>query len=292
MRILARGKINWSLRILGQRQDGYHLLDMLMQPITLADVLTLEPAEGLSLTIPGQTELSAGPDNLVLRAARRLQEETGCRKGAAMTLEKHIPMQAGLGGGSADAAAALAGLNALWDCGLSRAELERIGLGLGADVPFCLRGGLCRVGGIGEGLQSLGQGPVWPLIVLQPCGGLSTGAVFRAWHAAGAGEPVRTEETLRALTEGRMENLPAHPGNDLEAVSAALRPEIGEACSALRDSGACCAQMSGSGSAVFGVYAAAEVRDAALARIRQRWPGACPCATCGESLQFPAEGCL
>ena len=286
MRIEARGKINWTLAVLGQRPDGYHLLDMLMQPITLADVITLEKAETLSLRIPGQTGLSAGPDNLVLRAARCQQEAAGCGLGAAMTLEKHIPMQAGLGGGSADAAAVLAGLNVLWGCGLSREELERLGLTLGADVPFCLRGGLCRVGGIGEALQSLGPGPSWPLVVLQPCGGLSTGAVFRAWHEAGGESPVHTEETLQALRAGDAARLPAHPGNDLEAVSAAIRPEIRVACMALEENGACCAQMSGSGSAVFGVFASEETRDRAWESLRRRWPQAHRCETCGEPLRF------
>ena len=284
MQVEARAKINWTLEILGQRPDGYHLLDMLMQPITLSDTITLLPAETISLDIESGIHLPAGDENIAMKAAVRLKEATGYPYGARILLEKRIPAQAGLGGGSADAAAVLTGLNVLWGTGLPSAELERIGLTLGADVPFCVRGGLCRVGGIGEGLTSLPASPSWPLIVLQPCDGLSTGDVFRAWHQAGRQEPVRTAETLAALISGDPAQLPRHPGNDLEAVSFKMRPVLAEACEALSRSGAVCAQMSGSGSAVFGVYPDEARRSAALPVIRTRWPEALACSTCAESV--------
>ena len=149
MRIAARGKINWTLDIVGRREDGYHLMDMLMQPVTLEDEVTLGPADSLTLTCGGWPRLTPREDNLALRAARALQEATGCRLGAAIHVEKRVPVGAGMGGGSADAAAVLFGLNRLWETGLSAGELERIGLTLGADVPFCLRGGLTRTTGVG-----------------------------------------------------------------------------------------------------------------------------------------------
>ena len=284
MQVEARAKINWTLEILGQRPDGYHLLDMLMQPITLSDTIALLPADALSLEMKSGIPLPSGDDNIAMKAALRLKAETGCPHGARILLEKRIPAQAGLGGGSADAAAVLTGLNLLWGTGLSSAALERIGLSLGADVPFCIRGGLCRVGGIGEGLVSQPFSPSWPLIVLQPCEGLSTGDVFRAWHHAGRQEPVRTAETLAALLCDDPARLPLHPGNDLEAVSFAMRPVLAQACEALLRSGALCAQMSGSGSAVFGVYPDTAQRDEALPAIRTRWPEALPCSTCAESV--------
>ena len=291
MIVEARAKINWTLEILGQRPDGYHLLDMLMQPITLADRILLTPADSLSLETEGPIPQPAGEDNLALRAALRLKEATGYAGGAAIRLEKHIPTQAGLGGGSADAAGVLAGLNQLWQTGLSGEQLEEIGLGLGADVPFCIRGGLCRVRGIGESLTAMPSAPAWPLIVLQPCGGLSTGEVFRAWHARGREQPVHTEETLKALLSGSPTALPAHPGNDLETVSFALEPILAEACRALRETGAICAQMSGSGSAVFGVYPDRAARDRACPVIQAAWPGAVCCDTCAESLVLDSNPC-
>lgn len=142
MHVVARAKINWTLDIVGKREDGYHLMDMLMQPVELADELTLEKTEnGLTLTVSGYPRVKAGPDNLALRAAQALQAQTGYRGGASIHLHKRIPVGAGLGGGSADAAGVLAGLNRLWETGLTQQELEALGLRLGADVPFCLRGG-------------------------------------------------------------------------------------------------------------------------------------------------------
>lgn len=140
MLINARAKINWTLDITGRREDGYHLMDMLMQPVTLCDTISLTEAETLTLTCGGTPRLTASEDNLALRAARALRLRTGCTRGAAIHVEKRIPVGAGMGGGSADAAAVLRGLNQLWALNLSQHELEEIGLTLGADVPFCLRG--------------------------------------------------------------------------------------------------------------------------------------------------------
>ena len=195
--LAAYAKINWTLDILGTRPDGYHLMDMLMQTVSLCDLLWMEEAEDLTLeAVPGGTERAARSktndglssagvryyeSNLVYRAALLLRERCGVRRGARIQLEKRIPSGAGMGGGSADCAAALKGLNALWGLGLSRAELLSLGLKLGADVPFLITGGLARVGGIGERIQPLLPAPqVW-LVLVQPCEGLSTREVFSAF---------------------------------------------------------------------------------------------------------------
>lgn len=290
MQLLAHAKINWTLAVRGRRPDGYHLLSMLMQPVTLCDRVILEPAETVSLTITGNPKVPSDERNIVVRAAQLLRERFGVREGVSMHVEKRIPAEAGLGGGSADCAAVLAGLNRLWGLGLSEAELEEIGLQLGADVPFCLRGGLCRVEGIGERLRQLEHAPSWPLILVQPCGGLSTGEVFRRWHAAQEHEEPDEEALLAAVRADDPGALPPHPGNDLEAVSCVLRPEIREAVETLRSLGTCCAQMSGSGSAVFGVFRDRAAADAALPRISSRWSSAWRCETCAESVTLPAEG--
>ena len=281
MRLKAMAKINWTLDITGVREDGYHLLDMLMQSVTLWDEVTLLPSDSLRLTCEGNSGIPADERNIAFRAAAALRERAGVRDGAEIRLVKRIPSGAGLGGGSADAAAVLTGLHALWGLRLPQEELERIALGIGADVPFCLRGGLQRVRGIGEQLTALGEVPPMQLVIVQPCDGLSTRAVYEAWHAQSAPETVRAAEVLDALRTGRPECLPAAPGNALERVSRQMQPEIGRAIDALRAKGACCAQMSGSGSAVFGVFADAPAADRAAETLRTLWPKTYRCETCG-----------
>ena len=287
MQVTARAKVNWTLDILGVRPDGYHLMDMLMQPITLADTLLLEAADGISLTVEGNPEISALEDNLVWRAATALQKACGCKRGVSIHLTKRTPSGAGLGGGSADAAGTLKGLNTLWGLGLSEEQLEEIGLTLGADVPFCLRGGLARVGGIGEEIASLPEGPVWPLVIVQPCAGLSTGAVFRGYHAAATVARPDTEAACAALLRQDLPGLAAAWGNVLQGVSEKERPEITEAIRALKEHGASLAAMSGSGSAVFGVFADPASAEAACAVLRCRWEKTYLCTSCTESVLLP-----
>ena len=253
MEIQARAKINWTLNVTGKRADGYHLLDMLMQPIALHDTLYIDEAEGLSLTVEGIDGLSAGDDNLVLRAAHALQTLCGVSKGARLHLVKRIPMGAGLGGGSADAAATLKGLNKLWGIGLDLPALCRLGERLGADIPFCLHNAPRRVQGIGEILTPIESG-VFPLILLQPCAALSTKEVFTAYHTSDGIVPPDNEKALEALKTGDLKALRACGGNVLESASIPLRPQIAQAKEALYRSGAAFAQMTGSGSVVFGAY--------------------------------------
>ena len=233
MHLEAFAKINWSLDITGVRPDGYHLMDMLMQPISLPDEISLKPAEGLRLTTGGYPPVRPDENNLILRAARALQAHTGCRLGAEMHLHKRIPVGAGLGGGSADAAAVLVGLNRLWQTGLSSAELEKLGLTLGPHIPFSLRGGLTRTRGIGDELESHDCRSSFWLVVVQPCRGLSTGDVFSAWHAAGAARRPDTDRALAALETGDLDTLCASIANVLQPVSEGLRPPIGDAIRAL-----------------------------------------------------------
>lgn len=284
MRLEARAKINWTLDILGQRPDGYHLMDMLMQPVTLCDEITLTPAPAITLQVTGSRIIPSDSRNLAFRAAEALRSATGCALGAAILVHKRIPSGAGLGGGSADAAGVLWGLNRLWNTGLSDGELERIGLTLGADVPFCLRGGLGRVGGIGEVITTLPEAPVWPLVIVQPCRGLSTATVFRAYHDAFEVQRPDTDAAQSALLAHDLTALAPALGNALEGVSLAARPEIGQAIEALLALGARAARMSGSGSAVFGVFDDADTARQAAATLRPRWPRTHLCQSCRESL--------
>lgn len=284
MRIKARAKINWTLDILGQREDGYHLMDMLMQPVSLADTITLTPASELTLTTGGIPRVAANPKNLAYRAAAALQKATGCTKGAAIHVEKRIPVGAGMGGGSADAAGVLAGLNRLWGTGLNQVQLEEIGLTLGADVPFCLRGGLARTTGIGESMKPLPCRKAYDLVVVQPCRGLSTGEVFAAYHEKHGGMHPATDAAQQALAAGDTALLVESLGNVLQEVSLEMRPPIGEAIALLKQRGARAALMTGSGSAVFGVFPGEEEARQAARSLRLRWPASFYCRTCQESI--------
>ena len=289
MIIEARGKINWSLDILGMRDDGYHIMDMLMQPVTLADTITLKLSEDLTLSTDGTPLLKADEKHLAIRAARLLKEYTNYSGGASLNVFKRIPVGAGLGGGSADAAAVLWGLNLLWKTNLPQTELEELGLKLGADVPFCLRGGLTRTRGIGEQLEELACGRMFSLIIIQPCRGLSTREVFKAFRNTANTHHPETDLAVHALAEGDLIMLRRSLDNVLQPVSSAMRPEIGNAILKLRESGAEAALMTGSGSAVFGVYRTPAKARSALTSLSLLWPRTFLCKTCNESIKLISE---
>ena len=272
----ARAKINWALNITGRRPDGYHLLDMLMQSIDLSDALEIEPAGGLSLAVDG---VPAGEENLVLRAALALNRRCGTQRGARMALTKRIPARAGLGGGSADCAAALRALNELWGLGLSREALLEIGLTLGADVPFCLTEGLAVVRGIGEAITPVPGAPRIPLVLAVPGGGLSTGAVFSLWDRGGFADVALDCEALaRAVAARRLDAVDRLCANALTAPAVSLMPEIGRLTDRMRQLGAGAAFMTGSGSAVVGAFDDPGKAD----RAARALPGAILTSTMGD----------
>lgn len=276
LQVQARAKINWTLDVVGTLPGGYHDLDMLMQSVTLCDQMTIEdaPTCTLSVRMPRGVFVPADESNLVLRAARALREATGETRGARMTLSKYIPVAAGMGGGSSDAAAALKGLNTLWGLGLTDERLEEIGLTIGADVPFCVRGGLQRARGVGERLTPLPMKRPLYLVAFQPCRGLSTREVFGALHDAGIDPADRPDNDAaqRALAAGDVRLLGRSMGNVLEPVSRRMRPQIDEAIRAIEASGALGARMTGSGSAVFGVYAHAGACKRAAQMLGETYP--------------------
>jgi len=259
----AHAKINWSLAICGERADGYHDLDMLMQRIGLCDELSFESARWLTLSVNGQ-RLPVDSRNLVVRAANALNDVFGTRHGARITLKKNIPARAGLGGGSADCAATLIALNKLWDLKLPLRTLVKIGLQLGADVPFCLTGGLCRAEGVGEILTSLTPPAETALVLNTPGGGLSTPAVFKAWNEGGhACAGIDNLALAEALAVGDLVRADALTRNDLEVAAIALMPEIGTLMQRYRELGAQFVRMSGSGSTVFAAFADMDAARAA-----------------------------
>lgn len=254
MQIAAFAKINLGLAVLGCRADGYHEVDMVMQAVSLGDVLTLEPAENISVEV-SRPDLPGGPDNLAYRAAALLQKVTGQRRGVRIYIEKNIPLAAGLAGGSADAAAVLRGLNRLWNLGLSVRELMELGAALGSDVPFCLLGGTARARGRGEVVEPLPSLAGRGVVLVKPAFGVSTPRVYRLHDQLPPRPPGELGPLLAALERGDWAGLCAALVNDLERATLTLHPELAAIKQALREAGALGVLMSGSGPTVFGLCA-------------------------------------
>lgn len=269
---LARAKVNLALHVTGRRADGYHLLDSLVVFPDLGDWLEAEPASGLSLAIDGPfgRDLDAGPSNLVLQAALLMR----AGQGAALRLVKSLPVASGIGGGSADAAAALRLLARLWDSPIPPAAAV---LGLGADVPVCLAGQACRMQGIGEVLSPLAL-PHFRIVLANPGVPVPTGAVFSRLAARDNPEmPPPPAFADAASLFGWL----AGQRNDLEAPAVAIAPAVGTALAALRAQPGCAlARMSGSGATCFGLFAdeagAIAAADAIRAGEPSWWVAAAP----------------
>jgi 4-diphosphocytidyl-2-C-methyl-D-erythritol kinase len=248
----ASAKVNLALEVLGKRGDGYHEIATVLQAVDLFDRLTVETADTLSLHAD-DPELPTDEGNLVMRAARLLQKTAGIEKGARIELQKRIPVAAGLGGGSSDAAATLWGLNRLWGLRWPRARLQELAVELGMDVPFFLGTGRAVARGRGERLQTLPGSGGYALVLVNPRAPLSTrevyGRVPAGWHA----EPTGTERVIEALRRRNVATLAAALTNNLERVVEPVLPVIGRMKAALLAAGALGAIMSGSGPTVFGL---------------------------------------
>lgn len=260
IRLTAHAKINWYLEITGKRPDGYHTLETVFQTIALGDELTFEPSDTIVVSC-SNASLPVDERNLVTRAAFRLREALGETRGARIHLEKISPMGAGLGGGSADAAAALKGLLQLWGKTLPEDRLKVLAVSLGADVPFFLTGGLCLGTGIGEVLSPLPALPKTWMVVVWPGFGVPTkDAYARVKLPFSEAAPKRAADPRTSLFN-RFESLvfPAYPA--LEGIKRDVR-----------EAGATASLMSGSGSAVFGLVPGESEGRAALANLKKKYP--------------------
>ncbi len=280
----ARAKVNLTLDVLGRRADGYHEVDLLMQSVSLCDTLRLRRAQTLTLSIEGA--LRSEPDNLILRAARLLAAQAGIEPRAEIALEKHVPVAAGLGGGSADAAAALVGLNELWGLKYPAETLRELGARLGADVPFCVSGGCQRARGIGTALTAVRSRLPLHLVIVKPCEGLLTREIFAALDRSGPVQHPDTDGAVAAMEAGDLASLCARLGNALEPVAAARRPGIVQALEALRQRGALGARMSGSGSAAFGLFDAWEKAAQAAVELKRLYPECCAAQSVPDGVKF------
>jgi 4-diphosphocytidyl-2-C-methyl-D-erythritol kinase len=287
MQINAYAKINLVLAVGGRRPDGYHEVETILQQLELHDRLEFREADGFSLYTDSR-EIPSGPENLVWRAASLLRTRYCGSRGAEIRLYKSIPVTAGLAGGSADAAAALKGLNRLWGLELDFETLQGLAAELGADVPFCLAGPTALARGRGELVTSLSPAPTLGVVVVKPPFGVRAAEAY-AWFdrirmpfsffvgAAGGGTGVCHDVDVLAMLHA-LEARDGHAiarsvSNDLEAVVFDRHPELSEIKRQLLDGGALGALMAGSGPVVFGLTADLAGAEAVAAGLRSRgWP--------------------
>jgi 4-diphosphocytidyl-2-C-methyl-D-erythritol kinase len=267
----AHAKVNLFLHVLGRRGDGYHELDSLVVFAAAADALRAEPAATLSLAVDGPFGAAlAWADNLVLRAARALAAATGTTRGACLTLTKALPVASGIGGGSADAAAALRALDRLWGLGLGAERLAALGGGLGADIPVCVQTRPARMGGIGERLGPAPALPRFGLLLANPGIALATAPVFAAREGAFDAPAALPESWPDAPAMAR--DL-ARCRNALEPAAISLCPPIAAVLDALRTlPGARLARLSGSGATCFALFDDDTAATAALSLLRAAQP--------------------
>ncbi|MCI9253649.1 MAG: 4-(cytidine 5'-diphospho)-2-C-methyl-D-erythritol kinase [Lachnospiraceae bacterium] len=251
----AYAKINIGLDVLRRRADGYHEVKMIMQTVDIYDELVLERRKqpGIELRMDN-SDLPSGGDNLICRAADLLFREKEITGGVNISLTKRIPIAAGMAGGSADAAAALRGVNELFDLGYSLTELQALGVGLGADIPYCLAGGTMLSEGIGEILTPLPAPPAAHLVIAKPDINVSTAFVYGNLHADRLAWHPDIDGMIAALQKGDLDGITGRLGNVLETVTVKAHPVIEQIKELLRKQGAENALMSGSGPTVFGIF--------------------------------------
>ena len=267
--VLAPAKLNLALDVVGLLPSGYHDLDMTMQAITLYERVVLRRSPYLNLRLPGSL-VAPNNKNTAIKAALAFFDYTGLLAGVDITIYKNTPVRAGMAGGSADAAAVLVGMNELYGAHLSMSELCALGAKIGADVPFALMGGTCRVQGVGDVMKALPPCPDCWFTVVMPDYGVSTPEAFAAYDRVGSSRHPDCEAQEAAIRAEDLAAVCAAAGNALEECSGAKDNEAIKA--ALCEHGALTALMTGSGAAVFGIFAdEAEARTAAAA-LKTRWP--------------------
>ena len=260
--VLAPAKLNLTLDVVGTLPNGYHDLDMVMQAIDLQERLVLRRSPYLNLRMPGSF-VPVNNKNTAIKAALAFFDYTGLLAGVDITIHKAVPVRAGMAGGSADAAGVLVGMNELYGAKLSMSELCAIGATIGADVPFALMGGTCRVRGVGDLLKPLPPCPDCRFVVVMPSIGVSTPEAFQRYDQMGSPVHPDCERQEAAVRAGDLAAICAAAGNALEHCSGAQ--ETPAICAKLNEHGALTSQMTGSGAAVFGVF---DGEDAARAAVQ------------------------
>lgn len=262
----ALAKINLGLDVLGRRDNGYHDVRMVMQTIYLYDNVTIERTEEPGIQVDTNLfYLPVNEDNIAYKAAKMLIDEFRIQSGVRITLEKHIPVAAGMAGGSSNAAAVLVGMNRLFSLKLSMEELMERGVSLGADVPYCVMRGTVLAEGIGEVLTPLPPMPNCSILIAKPGISVSTKTVYEKLDALEIVEHPDIDGILEGLQNQDVEKVASSMGNVLEKVTIEDYPIIEEIKTAMKEAGALNAMMSGSGPTVFGIF-----RDRKTAREAQQ----------------------
>ncbi len=280
----AFAKVNYALDVLGLRGDGYHEVRTVLQSVSLADEVEIEVGdEGFGLRVePDGARLGPPEENTAYRAWRLLRELTGDELPVRVRLRKGIPAGAGLGGGSADAAAVLVGLNRLFGLGLGAEDLRELGARVGADVPFCVSGGTALGEGAGELLTPLPPPPEHHLVLTKPSASAATTRIYRAYDDEGPARGANAvEAVVAALRSGSLPVLAAAVGNDLAPVTARIVPEVAALERKLLENGALGASMSGSGTAVYGIFDDADAAWSAARKSGVAFSGVYGPVSCG-----------
>lgn len=271
MFVHAFAKINLGLKVLGRRSDGYHGVDMIMQSISLADTITLEPAEHFAVTTD-LTELPCDQRNLMVKAALAYQQAVGCDLKVHIHGEKHIFVAAGLAGGSTDAAAVLKLLNRYYGEPLTRQQLEILAASIGSDVPFCIAGGTQRARGRGELMTVLPAVPEFHLVLVKPAAlEVSTAWAYGEIDRKPPKNSPDIDKLEQAIVFQKLPDVLALMGNDLELVTVADHPILQGLLGELQELGAVKTMMSGSGPTVFGVFFQAAAAEQAASLLKQKY---------------------
>lgn len=274
IRLKAYGKINLGIDIIRRRPDGYHEVDMILQTVGLYDWVHLRISRQPGIHLSTSTNyLPCDENNLVYRAIRLLKDEFQISDGIDAFLFKYLPVAAGMGGGSSDAASALVGMNRLFSLGLTTKQLQDRGLKLGADVPFCVAGGTWHAGGIGEKLTRLPSPPACHVVIVKPPISVSTKYVYENLNIQSRG-PYPHVDMLgvqQGLEQKNLEQICSSLGNILEAVTIPAFPVIEKIKNILEREGALKALMSGSGPTVFGIFRSQEQAQAACTKLTSKY---------------------
>ena len=271
LNLKALAKINLGIDVLGVRPDGYHLLKMVMQTISLYDEIQIKAMDKKGIKLKTNLEtLPRDSKNIAYKAAALLLEEFQVEAGVEIELKKNIPVAAGLAGGSTNAAAVLSGINQLFDLSLDEKALMRRGLTIGADVPYCLMGGTALATGIGEVLSPLPAMPNCSILLAKPPISVSTKKVYQELDKIKITHHPKIDEIVAGLEEGSLKKVTNAMGNVLELVTIPLHPEIGQLKEVMMDAGALGALMSGSGATVFGCFETKDKAEMAKEKIEKQ----------------------
>lgn len=266
----AYAKINLGLDVIGRLENGYHVVRMIMQTVGIYDVLTLEKIPAGIIVTTDSGELPTNEDNLIYKSAKLMIEKYDIKEGVRIHLEKHIPIAAGMAGGSTDAAGTFIGMNELFELGAAEEELRELGVKVGADVPYCIMGGTALAEGIGEKLSRLPSPPDCCLLIAKPDINVSTKYVYEHLDAEGVEKHPDIDGMIEALEQGSLEGIIARLGNVLENVTVKKYPIIEEIKQTMLENGARGSLMSGSGPTVFGIFEEKEPAEKALQVLQEK----------------------